>query len=180
VSFPIFPRNFALADLERVCTVDHPGEIAFDETDWLAYRQANLLFAEAVQKECNSGDIVWVQGNSFLSPSNIASMYSQDSLCTIDYHLMLVPLFLRDLLGRDPASMGETGRRDVTAMFEGLTLGPAASTGSKLSQQEDVEPVPTGINGTHGKTFVPEVQIGFFLHTPFPSSEVFRYVSLSS
>jgi trehalose 6-phosphate synthase len=92
---------------------------------------------------------------------------------------MLVPLFLRDLLGRDPASMGETGRRDVAAMFEGLTLGPAASTGSKLSLEEDVEPVPTGINGTHGKTFVPEVQIGFFLHTPFPSSEVFRYVVLS-
>lgn len=81
---------------------------------------------------------------------------------------MLVPLFLRDLLGRDPASMGETGRRDVAAMFDGLTLGPTATA------SEDQAPVPVGINGTHGKTFVPEVQIGFFLHTPFPSSEVFR------
>ncbi|GAA5946468.1 hypothetical protein JCM3765_000256 [Sporobolomyces pararoseus] len=129
----------------------HPGEIAFDETDWLAYRQANLLFAEAVQKECSSGDIVWVQ----------------------DYHLMLVPLFLRDLLGRDPASMGETGRRDVAAMFQGLTLGPSATT-SSFNGQEDEELKADGINGTHSKTFVPEVQIGFFLHTPFPSSEVFR------
>lgn len=36
--------------------------MSFDETDWLAYRQANLLFAEAVQREVLSGDIVWVQG----------------------------------------------------------------------------------------------------------------------
>jgi len=81
---------------------------------------------------------------------------------------MLVPLFLRDLLGRDPASMGETGRRDVAAMFEGLTLGPTAVPPKNGSNS------PAGINGTHGKTFVAEVQIGFFLHTPFPSSEVFR------
>ncbi|BGP26713.1 alpha,alpha-trehalose-phosphate synthase, glycosyltransferase family 20 protein [Rhodotorula toruloides] len=123
----------------------HPGEIQFDETDWLAYRQANLLFAEAVQKEVNSGDIVWVQ----------------------DYHLCLVPVFLRDLLGRDPASMGEHGQRDVNAMFEGLTLGPQAA--SKPGSN-----TPAGINGTHGTNYVGDVQIGYFLHTPFPSSEVFR------
>ncbi|GAA5947209.1 hypothetical protein JCM1841_006309, partial [Sporobolomyces salmonicolor] len=125
----------------------HPGEINFDETDWLAYRQANLLFAEAVQREVSSGDIVWVQ----------------------DYHLCLVPVYLRDLLGRDPASMGESGARDVAGMFEGLTLGPAAAAPSSPGSD-----TPSGINGTHGKTYVPEVQIGFFLHTPFPSSEVFR------
>ncbi|GAA5976982.1 hypothetical protein JCM21900_005922, partial [Sporobolomyces salmonicolor] len=125
----------------------HPGEINFDETDWLAYRQANLLFAEAVQREVSSGDIVWVQ----------------------DYHLCLVPVYLRDLLGRDPASMGESGARDVAGMFEGLTLGPTAATPSSPGSD-----TPSGINGTHGKTYVPEVQIGFFLHTPFPSSEVFR------
>ncbi|GAA5986522.1 hypothetical protein JCM11641_005227 [Rhodosporidiobolus odoratus] len=123
----------------------HPGEIQFDETDWLAYRQANLLFAEAIQREVNSGDIVWVQ----------------------DYHLCLAPVFLRDLLGRDPASMGENGRRDIEALFEGLTLGPTAAC--KPNSQE-----PAGVNGTHGATLVPDVQIGFFLHTPFPSSEVFR------
>ncbi|KAI5478770.1 alpha,alpha-trehalose-phosphate synthase, glycosyltransferase family 20 protein [Pseudohyphozyma bogoriensis] len=124
----------------------HPGEMSFDETDWLAYRQANLLFAEAVQKEVHTGDIVWVQ----------------------DYHLCLVPLYLRDLLGRDPASMGEAGQRDVTDLFNGLTLGPGAATPLLGSD------VPQGVNGTHGREFVPEVQIGFFLHTPFPSSEVFR------
>ena len=97
---------------------------------------------------------------------------------------MLVPLFLRDLLGRDPASMGETGRRDVASMFQGLTLGPSATTSSSSESKnypgEDEELKADGINGTHSKTFVPEVQIGFFLHTPFPSSEVFRYVASTS
>ncbi|GAA5828521.1 hypothetical protein JCM10212_006529, partial [Sporobolomyces blumeae] len=83
---------------------------------------------------------------------------------------MLVPVFLRDLLGRDPASMGETGRKDVTSMFRGLTLGPSLVGPSHNSGSDE----PTGINGTHGREFVAEVQIGFFLHTPFPSSEVFR------
>ncbi|TNY17195.1 hypothetical protein DMC30DRAFT_370105 [Rhodotorula diobovata] len=123
----------------------HPGEIQFDETDWLAYRQANLLFAEAVQKEVKSGDIVWVQ----------------------DYHLCLVPVYLRDLLGRDAASMGENGQRDVNAMFEGLTVSTEGAKGVRKQG-------PTGVNGTHGANFVGDVQIGFFLHTPFPSSEVFR------
>jgi trehalose 6-phosphate synthase len=72
-----------------------------------------------------------------------------------------VPVFLRDLLGRDPASMGEN------AMFEGLTLGPSAASKPNSTS-------PAGVNGTHGSSFVGDVQIGFFLHTPFPSSEVFR------
>ncbi|ORY54750.1 trehalose-6-phosphate synthase [Leucosporidium creatinivorum] len=124
----------------------HPGEMSFDETDWLAYRQANLLFAEAVKDVVNSGDIVWVQ----------------------DYHLCLVPVFLRDLLGRDPASMGEDAQGSVAGMFNGLTLGPQAASPNPNTHK------PTGVNGTHGREFVSEVQIGFFLHTPFPSSEVFR------
>ncbi|GEM12763.1 alpha,alpha-trehalose-phosphate synthase, glycosyltransferase family 20 protein [Rhodotorula toruloides] len=97
------------------------------------------------KRRSNSGDIVWVQ----------------------DYHLCLSPVFLRDLLGRDPASMGEHGQRDVNAMFEGLPLAPrpASKPGSNT---------PAGINGTHGTNYVGDVQIGYFLHTPFPSSEVFR------
>ncbi|KAK4055065.1 Trehalose-6-P synthase/phosphatase complex synthase subunit [Microbotryomycetes sp. JL221] len=123
----------------------HPGEISFDETDWLAYRQANLLFAEAVRGVVSSGDIVWVQ----------------------DYHLCLVPVFLRDLLGRSPASMGEDSQGSVAGMFNGLTLGPQAASPNNDSSF-------SGVNGMHGKSVVPDVQIGFFLHTPFPSSEVFR------
>lgn len=45
--------------------------MSFDETDWLAYRQANLLFAEAVKSVVNSGDIVWVQGMGALAAKDV-------------------------------------------------------------------------------------------------------------
>lgn len=63
--------------------------------------------------------------------------------------------------------MGEHGQRDVNSMFEGLMLGPQAA--SKPGSNN-----PAGVNGTHGTNYVGDVQIGYFLHTPFPSSEVFR------
>lgn len=79
---------------------------------------------------------------------------------------------MRDLLGRDPASMGEDASGSVSGMFNGLTLGPQAIAPNPDTHQ------PKGVNGTHARELVPEVQIGFFLHTPFPSSEVFRCVAV--
>src|SRR5438552_3801868 len=64
--------------------------------DWGAYERVNRRFAEVVAAHHRPGDLVWVQ----------------------DYHLMLVPQFVREL--------------------------------------------------------VPGARIGFFLHIPFPASEVFR------
>lgn len=68
--------------------------------------------------------------------------------------------------------MGPNAQRDIAGMFDGLTLGPQAASPRIDST------APNGVNGTHGRVVVPEVQIGFFLHTPFPSSEVFRSVLL--
>ncbi|KAI9823513.1 MAG: Trehalose-6-P synthase/phosphatase complex synthase subunit [Phylliscum demangeonii] len=76
----------------------HPGEIAFDESTWAAYQQANRLFAQAIAKDVNDGDMVWVH----------------------DYHLMLLPAMLREEIGAK------------------------------------------------------SIKLGFFLHTPFPSSEIYR------
>ncbi|KAM7198727.1 Alpha,alpha-trehalose-phosphate synthase 1 [Naviculisporaceae sp. PSN 640] len=78
----------------------HPGEITFDEGAWSAYREVNRLFAETVVKDIQDGDLVWVH----------------------DYHLMLLPQMLRELIG-------DTKKN---------------------------------------------VKIAFFLHTPFPSSEIYR------
>jgi len=78
----------------------HPGEISFDENAWVAYRDANRMFAKVVAAAVKDGDRVWVH----------------------DYHLMLLPAMLRE----------EMGDR------------------------------------------VKNVKIGFFLHTPFPSSEIYR------
>ena len=78
----------------------HPGEITFDEAAWNAYKETNRLFARAIAKDVQDGDLVWVH----------------------DYHLMLLPAMLREEI---------------------------AATKSNI-------------------------KIGFFLHTPFPSSEIYR------
>lgn len=78
----------------------HPGEITFDEAAWNAYTEANRLFAKAIAKEVQDGDLIWVH----------------------DYHLMLLPQMLREEIDSSKSN----------------------------------------------------VKIGFFLHTPFPSSEIYR------
>ena len=112
----------------------HPGEMNFDEENWLAYRKANLKFAETVRKQVRSGDMVWVQ----------------------DYHLMLLPLFLRTLLA--------SGHKKVSMLKSSM---PRITEG--MESEMDATPLETALTN---------VKIGFFLHTPFPSSEIYRYVRL--
>ncbi|EEQ36618.1 putative alpha,alpha-trehalose-phosphate synthase [Clavispora lusitaniae] len=78
----------------------HPGEMNFDENAWAAYIEANRKFASKVASQVEDNDMVWVH----------------------DYHLMLLPQMLREILGNSKKN----------------------------------------------------VRIGFFLHTPFPSSEIYR------
>jgi len=81
----------------------HPNEVSFNESYWEGYIEANRQFAKAVISIVKEGDTVWVH----------------------DYHLMLLPQFLRE----------------------------------EIEQMENP---------------VKHVKIGFFLHTPFPSSEIYR------
>ncbi|KAG1747133.1 glycosyltransferase family 20 protein [Suillus paluster] len=105
----------------------HPGEMNFDEENWLMYRQANFRFAETVRSQITPGSMVWVQ----------------------DYHLMLLPMILRGLV--DGSSGGEYQKRELTKIAEGI--------------EEEV---------CTSSERIPDVKIGFFLHTPFPSSEIYR------
>lgn len=105
----------------------HPGEMNFDEENWLMYRQANFRFAETVRSQITPGSMVWVQ----------------------DYHLMLLPMILRGLV--DGSSGGEYQKQELTKIAEGI--------------EEEVD-----ISSER----IPDVRIGFFLHTPFPSSEIYR------
>ncbi|KAI9319302.1 glycosyltransferase family 20-domain-containing protein [Dichotomocladium elegans] len=75
----------------------HPGEISFNEEWWEGYQRVNQLFADAIVRIVEDGDLVWIQ----------------------DYHLMLLPSMLRQKTKKD-------------------------------------------------------IKIGWFLHTPFPSSEIYR------
>ena len=108
----------------------HPGEMNFDEENWLAYRQANFAFAQAIIKQLTPGSMVWVQ----------------------DYHLMLLPMLLRTL-NDGVNAVGDVTASEVAKILDGV-------------QEEEFPPPPK----------VDNVKIGFFLHTPFPSSEIYRCV----
>lgn len=108
----------------------HPGEMNFDEANWLAYRQANMRFAEVVRQQVKPGSMVWVQ----------------------DYHLMLLPMLLRGLIDGD--NVGNFTQEQLSLITEGI-------------EAEE--------SGSSAATSIPGIRIGFFLHTPFPSSEIYRY-----
>ncbi|KAF8273292.1 hypothetical protein EI94DRAFT_1716325 [Lactarius quietus] len=58
----------------------------FNEKNWLAYRIANIRFAEVVRQQIRENSIVWVQ----------------------DYHLMMLPLLLRSLIAGPEFARGFT------------------------------------------------------------------------
>ncbi|KAF8235788.1 glycosyltransferase family 20 protein, partial [Tricholoma matsutake] len=108
----------------------HPGEMNFDEENWLAYRQANMSFAQVVRQHITPGAMVWVQ----------------------DYHLMLLPRLLRELI--DGRQNGDhVTIKELSEVSEGIE-GDVTMNGDSRN-----------ISG---------IKIGFFLHTPFPSSEIYR------
>ena len=68
-----------------------------------------------------------------------------------DYHLMLLPIMLRSLLD-GPEKLDQVTFREVEKVMDGIV-------------PDDTIKPPDATN----------VKIGFFLHTPFPSSEIYRY-----
>lgn len=161
----------------------HPGEMNFDAAHWLAYREANMRFADVVSSLVQAGDMVWVQ----------------------DYHLMLLPMLLRSMITGESAQ-GEMVRQELGRVKEGvddtvvkevLKMGPgvAQAEDEGVEMLDDVEEeggemdVKTSPKRPHYargmSTFQKQelvakekgkegIRIGFFLHTPFPSSEIYR------
>ncbi|OXC67866.1 alpha,alpha-trehalose-phosphate synthase (UDP-forming) [Cryptococcus neoformans] len=161
----------------------HPGEMNFDAAHWLAYREANMRFADVVSSLVQAGDMVWVQ----------------------DYHLMLLPMLLRSMITGESAQ-GEMVRQELGRVKEGvddtvvkevLKMGPgvAQAEDEGVDMLDDVEEeggemdVKTSPKRPHYargmSTFQKQelvakekgkegIRIGFFLHTPFPSSEIYR------
>jgi trehalose 6-phosphate synthase len=68
-----------------------------------------------------------------------------------DYHLMLMPMLLRAMID-DKNAVGETTARELANVTKGIDV---------VVEQPD-------------KQLFTGVKIGFFLHTPFPSSEIYR------
>lgn len=156
----------------------------FEASNWLAYREANIRFADVVSSFVRAGDVVWVQ----------------------DYHLMLLPMLLRTMISGESAQ-GEMTRREMSRVKEGVDEGVVKEAGMEkgmapgldegVEMLEDVEEeggevtssgskrVPgalPGMNAFQAQEYQAKrrgkggVRIGFFLHTPFPSSEIYRYV----
>ncbi|SJX60475.1 probable TPS1-alpha,alpha-trehalose-phosphate synthase, 56 KD subunit [Sporisorium reilianum f. sp. reilianum] len=160
----------------------HPGEMNFDETNWLAYREANLRFAEKIRNIVRQGDMVWVQ----------------------DYHLMLLPLMLRTLI-EGSEQQGATSQCELEHVRNGvdgtlqlqdddLLAAPSAydslrggRPSSPPSEDDDGDyegrdgayrsnsnTTGRGLGTSDGSSGRGSIKIGFFLHTPFPSSEIYR------
>jgi trehalose 6-phosphate synthase len=163
----------------------HPGEMNFDSDHWLAYREANMRFADVVSSMAKAGDMIWVQ----------------------DYHLMLLPMLLRSVISGESAQ-GEMVRRElgrvkqgvdevVVKEFLGMTPGVADGVDEGLEILDDVEEeggsavtkperagkrpaISRGMSAFQVQEEAAKkrgkegIRIGFFLHTPFPSSEIYR------
>jgi trehalose 6-phosphate synthase len=151
----------------------------FDASYWLAYREANIRFADVVSSFVRTGDVIWVQ----------------------DYHLMLLPMLLRSMISGESAQ-GEMTRREMGRVKEGVDeklvpTGMVRGLDEGVEMLEDVEEEgpeggvatssPRGSVSAAMSAFQKQeirarqrgkggIRIGFFLHTPFPSSEIYRYV----
>ena len=131
-----------------------PSRLEFDASGWEAYVEANRRFHDAVLKWLRPGDLIWVH----------------------DYQLMLLPAMLRARLPEArigfflhiPFPSSEVfrtlpWRREV---LDGL-LGADLIGFHTFSYLRHFVASLLHIEGV-------EADIGFFLHIPFPSSDVFR------
>ena len=141
-----------------------------------------MRFADVVASMANAGDMVWVQ----------------------DYHLMLLPMLLRSIISGESAQgemvRRELGRvkegvddivvQDILGMIHRVAAGldEGVEMLNDVGEEEELlqtrpEKRPTFVRGLSAyqkqemaaKEMGKEgIRIGFFLHTPFPSSEIYR------
>jgi len=91
------------------------------------------------------------QANFAFAEAVLSQVRANSMVWVQDYHLMLLPMILRGLV-TSPAQMGEYTRQEFAKITDGIDNDRVAL--SSVS--------------------IPGVKIGFFLHTPFPSSEIYR------
>lgn len=160
------------------------SEQNFDETEWSAYKEANSLFAEAIYQAANPGDIIWVQDYHCESdPKRTRRIL----VIHLFFSVMCLPQMLRKAFeGKSVSLVGST--EDQMRSFKDFRNrnapnGPNSPTASmnggflwrnpSRSQRNSVDSRTSSVAHRASKH---NITIGFFLHTPFPSSEVFRFV----
>ncbi|KAJ9102035.1 hypothetical protein QFC19_004963 [Naganishia cerealis] len=156
---PVFvPREEARGHYEGYCKTtlwplfhyllwqDSPVPTPSPDPMWIHYQATNKRFAERVAQIYRPGDLIVVH----------------------DYHLLLVPKMIRELLGQHSP--------------EENIVAPASAVETTLAEDarepQTVEGKPTspGLMGNLGgePREQGEIAIGMFIHTPWPSSEIFR------
>ncbi|KAK8869827.1 trehalose-phosphatase [Kwoniella newhampshirensis] len=149
--------------------LDSTANVPSPDPSWLAYHKTNQMFAQRVAEVYKPGDLI---------------------ICH-DYHLLLAPKMIRESLGQvfhpnagwgtahpSPAlhnekrkgfdwetSQGATPTNDKTKSEK--IGGMLSHVGSALGQH-------LSVGGEHEQGTPIEVMIGMFMHTPWPSSEIFR------
>lgn len=159
----LWPLFHYLLWLDSTATVPSP------DPSWIAYQKANELFAERVAEVYQPGDLIIVH----------------------DYHLLLVPKMIRERLA-PPSSGGHWGsvitpspaveRQGMNwehGPHSGAEMARLGSTGlGKVNKTlgGHLAAANTATNAAESDAFHlhNEIMIGLFMHTPWPSSEIFR------
>lgn len=114
---------------------------------WMHYHATNKLFAERVTQIYKPGDLIIVH----------------------DYHLLLVPKMIREYLGQHSPELD-----DVTAPDSSVAIGVAQDAREpQTAAGQPASPLPIGNLGGESRE-QGEIAIGMFIHTPWPSSEIYR------
>jgi trehalose 6-phosphate synthase/phosphatase len=103
-----------------------------------------------------------------LFAEKVAEIYQPGDLIIVhDYHLLLAPKMIRDALSTNATHNGTGGEEEAGKLQKlGEKIGNAASNiGQSLGMKSDK---------------VNEIMIGMFMHTPWPSSEIFRCLPSTS
>ncbi|KAK4688662.1 trehalose 6-phosphate synthase/phosphatase, partial [Tremellales sp. Uapishka_1] len=157
----LWPLFHYLLWLDSTATVPSP------DPSWVAYHAVNQLFTAKVAEIYQPGDLIIVH----------------------DYHLLLCPKMIREALG--PISHAAAGWGTVTpspALNEKKGMDWTSSNATPQSSEPKGKMEKLGgflghvgsalghhLNVAGGKHEEPgEIMIGMFVHTPWPSSEVFR------
>jgi trehalose 6-phosphate synthase len=158
----------------------------FNADHWKAYREANMRFADTVASMCSAGDMVWVQDyHLMLLPMLLRTMISgassQGSMVQHELGRVKEGLDANHLTGALGLSKND-GSDEGLEMLEdvgedeplqidtkktpvGKLKRPGMQRGLSSFQQQEIKAKEKGKEG---------IRIGFFLHTPFPSSEIYR------
>ncbi|KAH9476749.1 Putative alpha,alpha-trehalose-phosphate synthase [UDP-forming] 106 kDa subunit [Psilocybe cubensis] len=133
----------------------------YESASYAQYLSVNQRFAAVIINAHQEGDIIWVN----------------------DYHLLLLPLLLRMSLtpgmptSVSPPSSGNPHSSSISAPSHISGLPPSSSSSNPfLITRTSSE------NGNEGERRTPSIPpstpIGFFMHVAFPSSEIFRCLSV--